>query len=416
MNKKGFTVVELIVSFSLVTIISIILFQLIFSLKELYVSGDIKTALLNKQGIMVKKIYDDLNEDTLTEITSCGVSCLTFKYGEIEKELLVDVAANTLKYDDYTMKLSDGSYFDNINFEYGIIDNTTTTKDNSKFDISIPIRSKFLPDDDFGIHIVKTYTNNSIFIDNNINVGVATIVANGIPLNIRADNSLTGTTTYWANIFHQDQKNIDLNNEDAYFKDYNEFVKVNNPHKKSSLKSLETFKIPCEYVDNPNTSDEKEVQCNIQFNDVENHLQTIDLVTEATRDKTEKEIKKIKENYQNGYFELLLEYPSISQSNNNIWTQTSNFATNSKLENVYTIDTVYQGEGCLWNGLKSLKNSEQSFVNGCQGTDRFAIGTKKSNEQIPGPGGDSNWNTVDEVNLWIKVDDYIDKYALSIIN
>ena len=404
--KKGFTVIELIVSFVLVSIISIILFELIFSIKELYVSGDIKTTLLNKQGIMTKKIYDDLNEDTLTEIKSCGVSCLIFKYPEGERKLLVDVGANTLTYGNYTMKLIDGSHFGELSFNNS---NTDSLLNVSEFYIKIPILSDFL-DEDFGIHIVKTYNTGSIIINNEISINDAIITANNIDLPLRKDELITGSTTYWAKIFHQDHNNIDLKSKDSYFENYNEFIKSNNNHKFSSLKSLEIFRIPKEDK--------------VKFLDNDNKLIEIDLIEETIEQrkdeyKDEKEKKKLEqklnEQYQNGYFELLLEYPKISTTNYNLWTQTSNFVESSELENIYAIDIVYQGSSCKWNGLKFLTDtSSNQYVNGCQGGDNFAIGTRKNNTAIKGPGGEYE-EEVNEVDLWIKADEYIKKYSLSVI-
>ena len=58
-NNKGFTLVEMLVSFSLSMILIIILFQLIINLKDVYMTSGIKTELLNKQYLMTTKIYDD---------------------------------------------------------------------------------------------------------------------------------------------------------------------------------------------------------------------------------------------------------------------------------------------------------------------------------------------------------------------
>lgn len=395
--KKGFTVIELIVSFVLVSIISIILFELVFSLKELYVSGDIKTTLLNKQGIMIKKIYDDLNEETLTEIRSCGVSCLIFNYQGNEKKLLVDVAANSLTYDNYTMKLVNGSYFGELSFNYNNRDNSLNI---GQFNLSIPIYSNLLKED-FGIHIVKNYNTDSVIVNNQISIENAIITANNIDLPLRKDESISGYTTYWAKIFHQDHIGIPLDSNDAYFKNYNEFIKSNNEHKFSSLKSLEVFRIP------------EEIK--IQFLNDSGTLETIDLISEASKNKTEKEIRKIKEQYQNGYFELLLEYPNISTKNYNLWTQTNNFVESSTLENVYAIDYIYPGSTCKFNGLKYITDeSSGNYVNGCQGGSNFTVGTRTNNTTIKGPGG-SHPNNVDSVNLWIKADEYINKYSLSVI-
>ncbi len=388
--KKGFTVIELIVSFTLVSVISIVLFQLIFTLKELYVSGDIQTTLLNKQGIMTKKIYDDLNDDNLTQISSCGVSCLIFNYQGEERKLIVDVAANTMTYDNYSMKLIEGSSFGQLSFDYSENDGDNI------FSLNIPIKSNLL-DGDFGIHIVKTYKKDEIAVNNKLNINDAIITANNIDLPVRKDTSIADSNTYWAKIFHQDQSNISLDSDDAYFKNYNEFIKSNNVHKFSSLKSLEVFRI--------------DKATKAQFKDSNNVLQEIDLIEVASKDKTENEKKKINEEYQNGYFEFLLEYPNLSTSNYNLWTQTNNFVTSATLENIYSIDIVYQGKSCRWNGLKYLKDTNsESFANGCQGGDYFAIGTRKDNTKIKGPDSD-----VDSVNLWVKADEYISKYSLSVI-
>ena len=109
----------------------------------------------------------------------------------------------------------------------------------------------------------------------------------------------------------------------------------------------------------------------------------------------------------------MLEYPEISSTNYNLWTQTSNFVTSSNLENIYAIDIIYQGGNCKWNGLKYLTDSSSNqYVNGCQGGDNFAIGTRKDNVKIKGPGGEYE-EEVNEIDLWIKADTYIEKYSFS---
>ena len=82
MNKKGFTIIELGMSFCIVSAIAIVLFQLVVSIKDLYLAGNVKTTLLNKQGIMTKRINDDLVAYDLKKINSCGISCLEFSYAE----------------------------------------------------------------------------------------------------------------------------------------------------------------------------------------------------------------------------------------------------------------------------------------------------------------------------------------------
>ena len=138
MKKKGFTLIELIVSFCLVSAIVVMLFQLIFTLKELYVSGNIKTMMLNRQGIMTRKIYEELNSKDLTEIKACGISCLTFNFLDGSSSTLsLDVAANTITYGNYTMELTEDSHIGQVEFDTGI--DSTSTTGNYVFKISIPI-------------------------------------------------------------------------------------------------------------------------------------------------------------------------------------------------------------------------------------------------------------------------------------
>ena len=65
-SNKGITIVELVVSISILSIVVLFLFQLILSLKEVYTSSGVKTEMLNKQAIINREINEDLiNNDKL---------------------------------------------------------------------------------------------------------------------------------------------------------------------------------------------------------------------------------------------------------------------------------------------------------------------------------------------------------------
>lgn len=414
MNKKGFTVVELTVSFSLVSIIAIMLFNLIFSLKELYVSGDIKTSLLNKQAIMDKKIYEDLNSRDLKSITACGVSCLTLTYADGSSNLLIDVGANTITYDNYTMKLNNGTSIEQVSFDTYLYEqensqNILSTKDDAVFHIDIPIKTTLL-DDDFGIHIVKTYNHNEIQINKYLafNDPKATIIANGVPLELalidqgedwtsvtlREENNdkvavfntdTTDKKVIFAHIFHQEQG--------TYYEDYNSFLKSKETDKLSSLKSLEVFR------STDRTSEITNVLKDAKDND--------------------KDKKRISSDFAKGYFELILDYPGYNGggrfANYNRWIQTSNF-TNSKLANGNLIDNSFNSQSSPWkNGLEYNQNSNStSYVTGSNDGSRFNIGMKKNAVTDTGyPVLDQNGNNTSSVDVWVRANDYINKYALA---
>lgn len=160
-NNKGFTLVELLVSFTLSMILVIIMFQLIINLKELYMSSGIKTDLLNKQYLMTNKIYTDLLEKKIVAISKCEeekLNCidLTFSDGEI-KQFYVDLDNDILNYDNYIIKINNNSTFGTITIS---CDTITETK--KILTIKVPINNPSFKKDDFGINIVYPFNSNEV--------------------------------------------------------------------------------------------------------------------------------------------------------------------------------------------------------------------------------------------------------------
>ena len=148
MNNKGFTVIEVIVSFALVALISTFLFQVVLSLKTVFLMGDIKTTLLIKQGNMVEKIYNDLDNHKLTTVTECDnneVMCKKLVFDDKDRILKLDTTNKLLIYDDYTIKLDDGITYDSM---YHVISSGSNI-----LHISLPLHHKLMQGD-FGIDIV----------------------------------------------------------------------------------------------------------------------------------------------------------------------------------------------------------------------------------------------------------------------
>ncbi len=160
MKKKGFTLIEFIVTFSLISIIVILLFEIIISLREVYIKGDFQTTLLSKQGIITKKINDDLQNQKLKSISSCGKFCITFHYQTgMSYNLLLNLENNSIQYHDYTWKLEEGATIGQVettNYQNASI--TSTSLDNAILKIDIPITHKLL-EKDYGIHIIYQYNN-----------------------------------------------------------------------------------------------------------------------------------------------------------------------------------------------------------------------------------------------------------------
>lgn len=144
-NNKGFSMIELIVSFSITTVIVVMLLQIVLVLKDVYTKSSIKTALLNKQNIIVNLIYTDILDNELSSVTSCGDYCAIFTFNNIGTKRLSS-SDNIISYGDYTAELVGGSTIGKISL-------VTSTEDSVIY-VNLPITHKLFNNKDFGIRIV----------------------------------------------------------------------------------------------------------------------------------------------------------------------------------------------------------------------------------------------------------------------
>ncbi len=168
-KEKGFTLVEVIVTFCLVSTISFLLFQLVLSLKNIYTSSDYKTVLLIEQGNMTRRINDDMFDMTLTSLETCtdeqktsgSKMCMVFTLHDtvLNEDVTrkLEVLEDKVVYDSYAMNIQKGSTIGDVSAVASYV-NDTSVKYNSILTIDIPIKNK-LADGDFGIHVTVQYNN-----------------------------------------------------------------------------------------------------------------------------------------------------------------------------------------------------------------------------------------------------------------
>ncbi len=160
-EEKGFTIIELILSFSITVIVVVLLFQLLIFLRDIYNHNGYKTELFIKQALISKEINDDLENKTITEVASCGKYCLTFTFGGgASKELSVDQNSKILTYGDFVTKL----VFNSEIGDFVVVKEETTTPNsgyNSFVSIKIPLSYPLYEEEDFGIHLLYQYDNNN---------------------------------------------------------------------------------------------------------------------------------------------------------------------------------------------------------------------------------------------------------------
>lgn len=183
-NNKGFSILELIVSFTLTMIIVVILFEIIIFLKNLYENSVTKSELISIQNRFTDYIYSDINDLGLSGISMCGNNCVQFSYrnGDIKNlsweydydEVSQKQSFQKIKYDEYAVDLIANSKFDlsletNKDSVYysGAKFCSSYSSSASYRSIKIPILNSKFDDEDFGINIIYVIDelNNDVYID-----------------------------------------------------------------------------------------------------------------------------------------------------------------------------------------------------------------------------------------------------------
>ena len=221
MSKKGFTLVEIIVTFSLISTISFLLFQLILSLKNLYTSSDYKTVLLIEQGNMTRRINTDFFTMPLISMNECSIEdekglnkCYTFKLEDTVLEQEVDrilkIYSDRIVYDSFQMTLNEGSTMGDVSAVVSYIEDASV-KYNSILTVDIPIKNK-IAEGDFGIHFSIQY--NSItgkipveILDDYKKIEIVTTTVDDITKNVTTggDGIYLNSNEEWYNSKDKDQ-------------------------------------------------------------------------------------------------------------------------------------------------------------------------------------------------------------------
>lgn len=167
MNKKGFTLLELITSVALTGVVCILLFQVIFSLKDIHANDSVKTEILIKKSNIAKKINEafDSKISTIRDCDPKDVNCLTITTMDGKSyNLKLDRVNNSVSFDDFITKFSDTTIiYDDLDacYYYSLADNNTIY--NTFVKIRIPIEDSLL-EEKFDINVIYQYSDNDSLI------------------------------------------------------------------------------------------------------------------------------------------------------------------------------------------------------------------------------------------------------------
>ncbi len=175
-NNKGFSIVELIVSFSLTMVIVVILFEIVLTMKDLYMNSVTKTELLNRQNLFTDYIYSDIYDHGLNSVYVCGNNCISLAFNNGETKNLewsfysnenVSQALQSLSYGEYKINLIANASFDTSltvsNDNYTLEGVKICSEPISQYiNIHLPIKHKMFKDQDFGINLLYVYDELSV--------------------------------------------------------------------------------------------------------------------------------------------------------------------------------------------------------------------------------------------------------------
>lgn len=160
MKKYGFTTIELIITFSLISFIMIFLFEVIVIVREAYISTGFRTELVNKQSNIIRIVNKELNTSRITNIVSCGEECLTISFNNgSSSRLEINRDENLFTFGSYTTELVANSAFGQFKIETITDYDVSPNKKNSILNIRIPIHHDLYEGENFGINIVYMYDN-----------------------------------------------------------------------------------------------------------------------------------------------------------------------------------------------------------------------------------------------------------------
>ena len=163
-GNKGFTTVELITSFTLASVIMLILFNVIIIMKDNLSKVKAVTSTLVEKDNLSYNINKRLKEKELTSLTMCedGDKCFLFTYSDDTSDKLIYSSIDkTITFNNYTFNIIDG-----ITVEEPVIkeyyDTMSSTTYNGYFIIHIPIT---VDDKDYSIKINKHFNTDSVLVD-----------------------------------------------------------------------------------------------------------------------------------------------------------------------------------------------------------------------------------------------------------
>lgn len=148
MNNKGFTVVELLSTFTLTMIVTLLLFEIVVELKNVYVSSDIETKIKNENALIATAINKQIYTNNIPN--NCETMLCNLQNGQT-----ILVNSSSIKVGNKNFQMPKDVYIEEINLE-NKCDSNFTIYENCYLKISYKVTSNHLKND-IPVNLVLSY-------------------------------------------------------------------------------------------------------------------------------------------------------------------------------------------------------------------------------------------------------------------
>jgi hypothetical protein len=157
-DNSGFTIIELITSFSLAMVVLVFLFNIVVILKETYIDTSVKSELIINQSLLSTSLNEDLyNGATSFKKVSCDSEYICYNVGFSDssiKRLSISIKNKKVKYGD--IEFSDDS-FENLTYSVCATEYNTDYSVDSTLNVKVSFTSSVIEDQIFGFNVVYLY-------------------------------------------------------------------------------------------------------------------------------------------------------------------------------------------------------------------------------------------------------------------
>lgn len=162
MNKKGFTLVELLTTFLLLSVILVLLIKMTSGLSNMYDNVNIETTLYYKQSIISKNINDTFIFKPIKNIEMCDKNCIDITYID-QTNTRIRVENNLIYIGNDVIELFENSRFGDIQVDILYAPIILKYKNDSILNIKIPIFHKKFKKN-YGINFVYQFNRSTLQI------------------------------------------------------------------------------------------------------------------------------------------------------------------------------------------------------------------------------------------------------------